>query len=148
MDDESIRDVFLCSLVLLSLALWAGGYVYRVAGIWSDGSRRITLKQFGPFVWGNSSFDTGRQLFSGRLVFGYLTLSRRDFGDMHLRSLGFTKQHLAAMQGATTGFFKMRLKPDGTLNGHFFGRTFTTRHNKMVPTTLAEPQPRVWQRSV
>lgn len=146
MDDESIKNLFLCSVVLLGAALFVGGYVYRVAGTWSDGARRITLHQLGPVVWGESHFDAGRQLFSGRMVFGYLKLGRRDFGDDHLRSLGFTKEHLDAMQGATTGFFKMRLGAEGRLDGHFVGRTFTTRQNKMVPTTWAEPSPRSWQR--
>lgn len=146
MDDDNIKNLFLCSTVLLAAALFVGGYVYRVAGVWSDGARRITLHQFGPVVWGESRFDAGRQLFSGRMVFGYLKLSRRDFGDDHLRSLGFNKEHLAAMQGATTGFFTMRLTAEGRLDGHFVGRTFTTRQSKMVPTTWAEPSPRSWQR--
>lgn len=147
MDDETIRNIFLGALCLLSIGFCAGGFLYRVQGAWSDGARRIILAQFGPFVWGESHFETGFQRFSGRMAFGHLKLNRRDYGDAHLQSLGFTRAHLSAMQGAQTGFFKLRLTPEGALEGLFFGRTFSARQNKMVPTSLAEAAPRIWQRS-
>ena len=146
MDDETIRDLFIALICLLSLAFVAGGWFYRVAGVWRDGHRIITLLQWGPFVWGHARFAEGRQRFRGRIFLGRLRLTRWDYGSEHLQSFGFEPNYLAAMEGQATGYFALRVQGPDVLSGEFYGRKFTIKENKMVPVSLAPPAARTWQR--
>jgi hypothetical protein len=147
MDDDSIRALFVGLVSVAALTFVVGGWAYRIGGTWRDTTRQITLQQWGPIVFGNADFTGGHQRFFGAVFLGRLRLTRWDYGGEHLQSLGFAAAHVAAMQGQTTGYFRLQVVDRQTLAGHFYGRKFSSKGERMVPVGVVPPAPRTWQRT-
>ncbi|HBU48006.1 MAG TPA: hypothetical protein DEB46_06810, partial [Myxococcales bacterium] len=82
--DDFLRWVLLGGLAGWGVVSFLGGLFTPVGGRWSDGQRRIDLKQFGPFVRGECRREGGREIYTGTAQFGRVRLARRDEGKQHL----------------------------------------------------------------
>ena len=142
-DDELVRNLFWGLLVLSALVGLVGGFLTPIAGSWRDDSRPIRLRQFGPLVWGESTWEEGWQRFWGYAWGGRVLLYRRDYGAAHLVALGFTPEQVPLVMGQVTGHFRLR-RQEGALAGHFVGRHFRIEAERLADPSTAPPSPRRW----
>lgn len=142
-EDDLVRMVVILLFASGVVGWIVTGFITTVAGVWSAGERNVVLTQVGPWVWGDSTWNDGRQIYRGVIYFGFLRLKRYDFGPTHLTSMGFSVEQAHAMEGVNTGHFLMRRKGN-VLKGSFHGRKFTFEGNKVEGVTHVLPQPREW----
>jgi hypothetical protein len=142
--DELVRTSLIGLAVFGTLALGIGGFLTRVGGHWLDGGKLVALRQLGPLVWGEARLSGGKQAYLGLAFGGRVYLRRRDFGEEHLKGLGFTGQQTAWMEGHMTGSLHMRCLPDG-MQGSFYGRRFSFNDQGISQVGKVEPVLRAWQ---
>ena len=145
--DDLVRTIVIAVFVVGILAWLITGFVISVAGIWAAGERNVVVTQMGPWVWGDSTWREGRQIYRGFIVFGFIRLKRYDFGVQHLTSLGFNMEQARALEGVSTGHFVMRKVSSTKLRGHFYGRKFSFDGDKVQGVTHVAPTDRVWERA-
>lgn len=148
MVDELFTLVVYGAAVVLVL-WWVGwGFAISVNGVWRDRDREIWLDQFGPILWGKCEVSEGVQQYRGVVSFGRILLKRRDFGQAHLRSLGFNQEQARLVDGSIMVRLRMRLVEDrlvGALEGTRF--QFAPNTAKIVSVTTTSPEDRTWVRS-
>lgn len=144
-EDDLVRMVVIL-LFGVGLVGWVvAGFITSVAGIWQAGDRNVVLTQMGPWVWGDSTWKDGRQIYRGMIYFGWLRLKRYDFGLGHLTSMGFSGEQAAKMEGVNTGHFVLR-RAGGKLKGMFHGRKFSFEGDRVEGVTYVAPVPRTWEK--
>jgi len=145
--NELFRWLFLSALGLGVLVWLVGGWATPVSGRWRDGDRRVELFQLGPWVRGICRSADGEERYKGTAWFGRVRLMRRDYGEAHLRRMGFPEQVLHLMEGQITGYFSFRLR-DLQLVGGFEGRRFQFGLRPPCITGMGrqDPVPRTWER--
>jgi hypothetical protein len=148
MDEDDLVRTTVITVFLVGIVAWLlGGFLTSVAGIWAAGERNVTLTQVGPWVWGDSTWSEGRQIYRGWVFFGRLRLTRYDFGAAHLATLGFSAEQTGALEGVSTGHFVLRRDGSRKLRGQFHGRKFSFEGDKVQGVTHVSPNDRVWERA-
>ena len=132
----------------IALAVWlVAGFFFPAAGQWRDRDRLVDLEQLGPWVWGTCKVSGGTQRYRGRVWFGKLSLTRRDFGKQHLLGLGFNEVQAKFVEGQIMVRLILKLD-DGALTGHLWGTRYqfnpNTQQVMSVRATAAEE--RAWVR--
>ncbi len=146
-------DDFLRWVLVGGVAGWAflsfiGGLLTPVGGRWSDGERRIDLKQFGPFLRGECLREGGKEIYTGTANFGRVRLSRRDEGKAHLMALGFAEEVTPLIEGELMGRLDLKLQGK-RLTGTFEGRRIASGRNpaRIISVHRVKKTQRVWTRS-
>lgn len=147
--ESLLRFFFVGGAVAGFVLFWVGGWLTRIAGTWSDGSRRVVLRQVGPLVAGTWKTTGGEQRYSGFVCFGHVRLSRRDYGAQLLKSTGFQDEQIKAVSGAVMGRLRLRLR-GRVMAGWFQGRkfSFSPDNGRLRTTSWVPPVERKWKRSV
>lgn len=146
MDDSLLQAIIWSFLGLSAIVAIVGGQWPRVGGTFTEGDHIVLLHHVGPVVWGVSTLVDGEERYLGLVFAGRLHLRRRDYGARHLLGRGFPQDQVAGLEGACTGFFSLRLQPEGHLHGSFFGRRFQAQDDRMVAVEMLAPVQRRWQR--
>ncbi|MBN2430825.1 MAG: hypothetical protein JXQ27_05085 [Acidobacteria bacterium] len=144
--NELFRWIFLSALGLGMLVWFIGGWLTSVSGRWRDGQRVVELFQFGPWIRGICRPPGGEERYKGTAWFGRVRLVRRDYGEVHLRQMGFPEEVLHLMEGQVTGYFRFRMR-DLELVGEFEGRRFRfgLRPPRITGMGRQDPVPRAWE---
>jgi len=132
----------------LVAAVWfVGGYLFSAGGRWRDRDRIVELSQFGPWVWGRCIVPGGVQRYWGKIWFGDLILTRRDFGKEHLQTLGFSEMQAQAVEGEVMVRLKFKSEK-GVLRGHLWGTRFqfNPRTQEVISVKATAPEEREWVR--
>ena len=147
--DAVIRWLIFGLLILGALAWFVSGLRTSVAGRWRDGDRLIVLRQWGPWVWGQSERPGGKELYRGRARFGRLRLWRFARGEVLLKEMGFSPEQIPLLRGRALARFDLSLE-QGQLKGTFTGHRirFDTTHAKVESVHALEPSPRSWLRDL
>ena len=146
--DQVLTSVVYGAFVVIALTWLGWGFALSVNGIWWDRDRKILLHQFGPWLWGRCETTGGFQQYRGVLSFGRVLLSRRDFGEAHLRALGFSEEQARLVDGNIMVRLKLRLEGDhleGELEGTRF--QFAPDSVKIVSVNVTLPEARSWERN-
>ena len=145
-EDDLVRELFWFTCAAATAVGLVGGLLTSVAGRWADEGRLIRLRQLGPLVWGEALLSDGLQRFRGYAWGGRTVLYRRDYGQEHLMSLGFSAEQAQVVAGRVTGHFELR-RVDSGLAGTFVGRRFRLENDRLRDQAAAAPVPRAWQRA-
>ena len=146
---DEFFTLFVYGAAVVLVLGWAGcGFAISVSGVWRDRDREIRLEQLGPILWGRCEVPEGLQRYRGVVSFGRVLLKRRDFGEAHLRGLGFNEEQARLVDGNIMVRLRMRLVNDrlvGVLEGTRF--QFAPNTAKIVSVTVTSPEDRTWVRS-
>ena len=146
--DDFLRWVLLGGLAGWGVVSFLGGLFTPVGGRWSDGQRRIDLKQFGPFVRGECRREGGREIYTGTAQFGRVRLARRDEGKQHLMALGFAEEVTPLIEGELMGRLDLKLR-GRQLMGTFEGRRIASGRNpaRILSVHRVKKTARIWTRA-
>ena len=134
-------------LGLVAFGWLVGGFLFPVGGQWRDRNRQIELTQLGPWVWGHCKVPGGTQRYRGKVWLGELILARRDFGEQHLRALGFNEVQARSVEGQV--MVRLKLKREGeNLKGHLWGSRFkfNPRNQAVLSVQPTPAEGREWVR--
>ena len=125
MTTDTLLSITIISVLLAGVVIWSiGGFLTPVAGAWRNDDKLTILFQLGPKVWGYSETGTGKQLYTGFVSFGRLSLVRRDSGKAHLMGLGFSEEQAGLVESQIMMRLKLRYR-DNQLRGEAWGSNFT-----------------------
>ncbi|MEM6730240.1 MAG: hypothetical protein AAF658_01720 [Myxococcota bacterium] len=146
--DALLRLVVIVAVAVGGTGFLLGGFLTPVSGRWRDGQRTIELDQLGPWLTGRSERPGGHEIYKGFAVFGRVWLSRRNFGEQHLRELGFAESAIPVVDGAITARLRFR-SSSGRLRGEFIGLRFDFSDPpvKILRAAQIAATERVWERA-
>lgn len=162
MDSETLRQILLAVVAVLS-SLWVlSSLLFRVGGTWervlsseerAQGVRpeRIVLGQLGPFVTGRREINGGHQEFSGLVVGRTVRLNRRDHGVPSLMAVGFPQPIAEKLDGEVMAKLVLRVRKSSTqLDGVFIPQKveFSRQPPRITERYFLDPQKRRYRRVV